>query len=118
MRRRAITVHCLDHARTALVAARDLDVKVTLASAPGAAAYLGAAVFREIIEAAVRTVPGARFDAVLDCGDQGLTSPAIWFDSYFHHEVDARRSECRSRSSITSLRFMSGCQLLVHRRER
>lgn len=78
MPRPAITVHSLDHARVALSVARELGVEVTLVSAPGAAAYVGAAVFREMIEAAAGSVPDARFTAVLDCGDDpGLALAAL-----------------------------------------
>ncbi len=78
MRGRAIIVHSLDHAKAALSAAAELGVPVTLRSAPGAAAYLGAAVFRDMIAEAVRTCPGVALTAVLDCGDNpGLALNAL-----------------------------------------
>ena len=78
MRGRAIIVHSLDHAKAALSAAAELGVPVTLRSAPGAAAYLGAAVFRDMIAEAVRTYPGVALTAVLDCGDNpGLALNAL-----------------------------------------
>jgi fructose/tagatose bisphosphate aldolase len=64
-----IVIHCLADARAALEAAVQAGKPVVLASAPRAAAYLGAAVFREIINAAARAVPSATYSAVLDCGD-------------------------------------------------
>lgn len=66
---RPIIVHHLGHAVAALGAAKALGVPVSLRSAPGAAAYLGAAVFRDMIAAAMIEVPGVEARAVLDCGD-------------------------------------------------
>ncbi len=78
MRGRAIIVHSLDHATAALSAAAELGVPVTLLSAPGAAAYLGAAVFRDRIAEASRAHPGVALTAVLDCGDKpGLALNAL-----------------------------------------
>ena len=75
---RAIIVHDLDHAVGALRAAGELGVAVTLRSAPGAAAYLGAAVFRDIIKAAQAAHPGVAVTAVLDCADNpGLALNAL-----------------------------------------
>lgn len=49
-----------------------------LASAPGAGSYVGPGWFREVIAAAREAVPGARFSALLDCGDDvGGTLAAI-----------------------------------------
>ncbi|MBE0531510.1 MAG: hypothetical protein IH626_11835 [Rhodospirillales bacterium] len=64
-----IVIHTLAHARAALAAAADVGCPVTLISAQGAAAYLGAAVFREIVAEAARETPGATVTAILDCGD-------------------------------------------------
>lgn len=51
---------------------------VTLRSAPGAAAYLGAAVFRDIVSAACAEHPEADCVAVLDCGgDPGFALAAL-----------------------------------------
>lgn len=73
-----IVIHSLEHAKAALGAAADLDVPVTLISAPGAVAYLGATVFRDIVKQAAQAFSGARFDAVLDCGDEpGLALGAM-----------------------------------------
>ncbi len=75
---RAIIVHDLDHAVAALSAAAELDVPVTLASAPGAVAYLGAGYFQAMIEAAREEVPDATSVAVLDCGEApGLALAAL-----------------------------------------
>lgn len=73
-----IVIHSLAHARAALVAATELDLPVTLTSAPGAAAYLGAPVFREMVAAAEREFPDADVTALLDCGDDaGLALNAL-----------------------------------------
>lgn len=73
-----IIVHTVEHARAALAAARDTGVAVVLESAPGAAAFLGAGVFREMIAAARKAVPEAESRAVLDCADApGLALNAL-----------------------------------------
>ena len=66
--RRAIIVHDLEHARLALAAADACRTPVTLRSAPAAAAYLGAPVFREMIAEARAEFPDVDAIAVLDCG--------------------------------------------------
>ena len=75
---RTIIVHSLDHARAALAAADGLGAAVTLRSAPGAAAYLGATVFRDMVADAALAFPGVPLTAVLDCGkDPGLALNAL-----------------------------------------
>ena len=61
MNERPIIVHSLEDAEAALAAAADLGVPVTLRSAPGAARYLGATVFRDI---------AAQSGARVDFGDE------------------------------------------------
>ncbi len=70
MKTRAILVHSLEDARIAAAAAAALGVPVILASAPGAAAYLGPGWFREMTAIIAREYPGAPIAAVLDCGDK------------------------------------------------
>ena len=65
---RAVIIHSLDHARVALGAAAEAGVPVTLASAPGAAAYTGPAWFREVVRIARADFPQVEVSAVLDCG--------------------------------------------------
>lgn len=73
-----IVIHNLAQARIALAAAAEIGVPVTLASAPGAAACLGAAVFREMVAEAARQTPGVAVAALLDCGaDPGLALNAL-----------------------------------------
>jgi fructose/tagatose bisphosphate aldolase len=76
--RPAIIVHDLAQARAALVAAAALEVPVALRSAPGAASYLGPAVFRAIIDAARAGGADADVVAVMDCGqDAGRALSAL-----------------------------------------
>lgn len=71
-------VHALDHAQAAVAACAERGVPATLVSASGAAAYLGAQVFREMVAEASRTHPQVAVTAVLDCGeDVGLALQAL-----------------------------------------
>ena len=70
MAQRVIIVHSLDHARAALAAAEALSVPLVLASAPGAAAYVGPAWFQNMIVLAAAEFPGVELAAILDCGDR------------------------------------------------
>jgi hypothetical protein len=73
-----IIIHSAGHARAALSVADEMGVGVTLLSAPGAAAYLGAAVFRDMVAAAREEYPEVEVTAVLDCGDDpGLALGAM-----------------------------------------
>ena len=75
---RPVIVHSFDHARAALAAADGLDAAVTLLSAPGAAAYLGASIFRTMVAEAAVAYPGVKLTAILDCGnDPGLALNAL-----------------------------------------
>jgi fructose/tagatose bisphosphate aldolase len=74
----AFVVHALDHALAAVAACAERGLPVTLVSAPGAAAYLGAQVFREMVAEAGWTHPEVKVTAVLDCGeDVGLALQAL-----------------------------------------
>ena len=78
MSERVIIIHSLEQAVTALKAARELGLPVTLASPPGAAAYTGALWFREVVKQAEREVPQAEVSSILDCGDKpGLVMAAF-----------------------------------------
>src|SRR5215813_4873560 len=65
----AIIVHSLAQAIAALTAAARADRPVVLASAPDAGGYAGPGWFGALVAAAHEAVPGARFSALLDCGD-------------------------------------------------
>ncbi len=81
MKPRVIIIHSLDHARSAVAAAIQCGVPVTIASAPFAAAYAGAGWFRKVVEKAVAEQDGltpGQITAVLDCGDEpGLALSAL-----------------------------------------
>jgi acyl-CoA reductase-like NAD-dependent aldehyde dehydrogenase len=73
-----IVVHSLAHAIAALKAAVRAGRPVVLASAPGAASYVGPGWFRELVAAAREAVPEAGCSSLLDCGDnRGATLAAI-----------------------------------------
>lgn len=75
---RAITIHNLDHARSALAAAATLGVPVTLLSPPRGAGYLGAGYFLALAEKAQAEHPAAVANWILDCGDAaGLALGAL-----------------------------------------
>ena len=68
-----VVVHSLAEARVALAAGA-----ATLASAPNAGSYAGAPWFKSLIEQTKSEFPGARCDAVLDCGaDAGAALAAL-----------------------------------------
>jgi hypothetical protein len=76
--RRAFIIHGLDDARAVLAAAAETGRPVALWSAPGAAAYLGALLFGEIIKTAMAECPGVDAIGVLDCGqDAGYALAAV-----------------------------------------
>jgi len=64
---KAITVHSLEHACIALKAAYELNVPVTLLSAPGAAGYAGVGWFRALIDEAITEYPDVKMTPILDC---------------------------------------------------
>jgi fructose/tagatose bisphosphate aldolase len=76
--RHAFVIHGVDHARAVLTAVAGTGLPVALWSAPGAAAYMGAPMFREIINAATAEFPGIDAIGVLDCGqDAGFALAAF-----------------------------------------
>jgi len=73
-----IVIHNLAQAEAALIAARGLGRSVTLTSAVGAIGYLGPLTFLKIVDAASTAVPEARFETVVNCGDEpGLALAAL-----------------------------------------
>jgi hypothetical protein len=104
----AIIIHSPDHARAALAASVALGVPVCLRSPPSAAAYLGAAVFREMIAAAAADYPDATFTAVLDCGeDPGFALNAL------RHGIKVVRIRCPAevRARIADIASQTGASL-------
>lgn len=78
MTSRAVIVHHRRHVEAALAAADGLGVPLFLRSAPGAAAYLGAPVFRDMVAETAARWPRVAFSATLDCdGDPGLALNAF-----------------------------------------
>lgn len=67
---RTVIVHSLEQARAAAGVAAELGVALTLATAPGAAAYLGAPWFRELLAMVRREHPELEIAGILDCGDR------------------------------------------------
>ena len=75
---RPIIIHSLDEAKAAVTVAANLGLPITLRSAPGAAAYLGAQVFRDMIAEATGPDCAITVTAVFDCGDDpGLALGAL-----------------------------------------
>jgi hypothetical protein len=67
--RPAIRIHGLADALKAGAVARDLDVPITLISAPDAVASMGPAWFCNIVADLEQAYPDLDVEAVLDCGD-------------------------------------------------
>lgn len=75
---RPIIIHCLEDARAAIAVAVELGVSVTLRNAPGSGRYLGAAVFRDMVDEAAGSNPPVAVTSVFDCGDDpGLALSAL-----------------------------------------
>jgi len=78
MTNRPIIVHGLEDAKTAITVAAQLGCPVTLRSAPGAAAYLGPQVFRDMIAEARSGQKATNVRVIFDCGDDpGLALSAL-----------------------------------------
>jgi len=109
----AIVVHNLAHALAALAAAAEAGVPIRLESAPGAAAYAGAAWFAAVVAAARRAHPRARALAVLDCGaEAGLALGAI------REGVEAirTRAPARVRRKLAAIAGAAGTRVVEGRR--
>lgn len=65
----AVTIHGIADARVACRAVRDAGNKITLWSAPDAAAITGPAWFAEILKAMRAEFPELKIDGILDCGE-------------------------------------------------
>ena len=90
----ALVIHDLDQARAALSAARDLGAPVLLVTAPGAAMAGGPLYLKVLLEAAAADVAGARWSALIDCGDRAgdvfAALDAGWTRLAFAGTADAR----------------------------
>lgn len=67
---RRVIVHNLAQARAAIAAAETAGKPVTLMSTPGAAGYVGAPYWRELMAAAGADKAAVAVTAILDCGDK------------------------------------------------
>lgn len=73
-----LIVHDIGHVRDAVAIAREHGRPVTLISAPGAAASMGADVFNRMIDAVRAEDPDTDISAVMDCGaDPGQAMQAL-----------------------------------------
>ncbi|MBI1986076.1 MAG: hypothetical protein HYW28_10095 [Rhodospirillales bacterium] len=109
MKDRPVIVHDLDDARAAVAAAAEFGLaSLTLRSAPDAARYLGASVYRDIVRAACRAYPGVAVTAVFDCGaDPGLALGAL------RHGLKVIRLSVagKARDRIADIAAQSGARL-------
>jgi hypothetical protein len=64
-----IIIHSLTQAIAAVRAAASANRPIVVASPPDAGGYVGPGWFGAAVTAARQAVPGARFSALLDCGD-------------------------------------------------
>jgi hypothetical protein len=75
---KTVIVHSLVQAEIVLALADSLGKDVILLSAPSATAFMGAGVFREIIDQAMAKHPNVKAKAILDCGlDAGWALNAL-----------------------------------------
>ena len=86
----SVVVHGCAHAKIALSVAAELGVPVILESPAGAGCYLGAKVFKQILDEAAREFPRARYSAVLDCGDSTGTAMNALRNGVGAIRIDAR----------------------------
>lgn len=78
MNDRPIIIHSLQDAKAALAVAAELGVPVTLRSAAGVGRYLGASVFRDMVDEAAGPTPPITVTTIFDCGDDpGLALGAL-----------------------------------------
>ncbi len=105
---RPIIVHSLEDAKAAVAVAAELGLPVTLRSAPGAQAYLGAQVFRDMIAEAAAPYPATEVTAVFDCGkDPGLALGAL------RHGLKVIRLDAppETRDKVADIARQSGARL-------
>lgn len=78
MSARVVIFHSLAHARAACAAAAEAGARLTLRTAPGAAAYAGPQYLKAIVDRAAAEFPGVALDATIDCGkDAGTAQGAL-----------------------------------------
>jgi len=105
---RPIIIHSLKEAKAAVTVAAELGLPITLRSAPGAAAYLGAQVFRDMIAVATGPDCAIAVTAVFDCGDDpGLALSAL------RHGLKVIRinAPAETREKIADIAAQTGARL-------
>lgn len=111
--RPAIVVHHLGHAEAVLAAAQATGIEVRIESAANAAGHGGALWFAEVVAAAQKMHPEARFEAVLDCGTgPGRALGAI--REFAHHDAPLAvrtRTSARVRAKIAAIAGSAGVPL-------
>ena len=107
-----IIVHSLEDARIAAAVADELGVPVTLASAPGAAAYLGAPWFGEMIQIVAEEFPDVALSAVFDCGDKPGHALAALRHGIEHVRFTGKKSVAQKLAAIAA---QSGAELVTGR---
>jgi acyl-CoA reductase-like NAD-dependent aldehyde dehydrogenase len=95
-----------------LTAAARAGQKVVLASAPGAASYLGPGWFAALIDSARAAVPGARYAALLDCDDDVGAALAAIRSEIEGVVFTGRRDVCRRLADIAG---RHGVRLVIDR---
>lgn len=107
---KAVTFLNLDQAEAALQAAQSLDTRVTLLSAPDAAASVGPGWFDAVVALASQRVPEAEFDAVLDCGAAAGDALAA-----LRHGVKVIRYSGANQVAISEIAEQQGAFVLQER---
>lgn len=110
----AFVIHSLDHAAAALAAAAEVGSPVTLISGEGAAAYVGAAWFRELVALAARDHPDVPVTAVLDCGDRPGDVLAALRQGLKTLSFSGRRSVAKTLAAVAA---DYGAELVARRRD-
>lgn len=102
-------VHCLDHGRAAAAAAADTGRRVTLLSAPGAAASGGPAWFAALVRAVRDEFPSVPLTAILDCGG----APGFALAALREGGIDAVRLEASAHvlAKVAAIAEQSGARL-------
>lgn len=105
-----IVVHTAAQATAVLAAAARAGRTVVLASPPDAAASMGPAMFRAVVEAARAAVPRARSLAVLDCGARPGDAMAALREGC---EAVCFRGEAEIAAKLADMAEQSGARLLT-----
>jgi hypothetical protein len=106
--RHVAVVGSLAEARAALAEAAGRPV--VLVSPPGAASYLGVGYYRALVDVVRAEFPGAKIEAVMDCGDApGFALSALRTG----FRVIVLRGDPRARARVASIARAAGAKLLA-----